>query len=586
MRTLAVFGVLVTIPFAFAHAQIPAAERAALIKLYNDTDGPNWLRNDNWLGPVGQECDPALGWYGVTCVAGHVDELYLVDNLLDGPIPSELSDLTEIRFLLLKGNNLTGTLPPELGTLSNLVTLHLFNNDLTGEIPPEYGGLSNLESLWLPLNRLSGEIPPELGDLTSLRRLYLYDNQLTGEIPPELGNLANLEWMFLYNNQLSGNIPSDLGDLSNLEKLNLNSNRLSGEIPVELADLSNLQELILFSNMLTGEIPPDLWMLSTLLQLDLGNNLLTGTIPTELGSLPVLRKLFLNDNQLEGDIPTVLGDLQFLRQLDLARNQLTGEIPAGLGTLTALERLYLQSNKLTGLVPPEIEFTALARSDGMDLRWNGLMNNDPDLDVFLFLRQIGIDWQSSQTLPPTVLRAGFIGDHTIEMTWDAVSTLLPGGFEVFYMPSSGGTWTSAGRTTGKDVLAMPVTGLTAGVSYDFTVATYTSPHADNDNVVLSEYGPVEVASTTDTGCAMPVIELTWTGVGATLSLTEVYTTYAWSTGAATPTILVNPGIPQDYWVTVTGPGACQESAIIFVDPIVFSDGFDLGNTLSWSATVP
>ncbi len=33
-----------------AHAAIPASERAALVALYNATNGPNWTNKTNWLG--------------------------------------------------------------------------------------------------------------------------------------------------------------------------------------------------------------------------------------------------------------------------------------------------------------------------------------------------------------------------------------------------------------------------------------------------------------------------------------------------------------------------------------------------------
>ena len=38
-------------------------DRAALMALYNSTDGPNWTNNTGW--GKGDPCDSA--WYGVTC---------------------------------------------------------------------------------------------------------------------------------------------------------------------------------------------------------------------------------------------------------------------------------------------------------------------------------------------------------------------------------------------------------------------------------------------------------------------------------------------------------------------------------------
>lgn len=69
---------------SWAFGQIPADERAALIALYNSTDGANWLEKANWLGPVGTECT----WQGVICSwRGNVEELDLRHNRNSSPHP-------------------------------------------------------------------------------------------------------------------------------------------------------------------------------------------------------------------------------------------------------------------------------------------------------------------------------------------------------------------------------------------------------------------------------------------------------------------------------------------------------------------
>ena len=149
-------------------------DRAALVALYNATNGPHWANSAHWLSdrPLGE-------WHGVTTnAAGRVTELSLTVNRLSGEMPSELGDLTNLESLRLGGNQLTGEIPPELDSLANLEWLNLGGNQLTGEIPAALGNLANLE--WLEL----------------------YNNQLSGEIPAALGGLANLEWLELGGNQL------------------------------------------------------------------------------------------------------------------------------------------------------------------------------------------------------------------------------------------------------------------------------------------------------------------------------------------------------------------------------------------------
>ena len=215
-------------------------DRAALVTLYNATNGPNWSNSNNWLTDA-----PLEEWYGVTLDAsGRVRELELSGNDLTGEIPPELGNLTDLLFLNIHADNLTGEIPPELGNLTNLQYLGLSSNDLTGEIPPGLGNLTNLQYLGLYSNDLTGEIPPELGNLTNLANVNLQSNDLTGKIPSELGNLTNLLTLSLQSNDLTGKIPSELGNLTNLGALSLYSNNLTGALPLELANLTNLRTFL------------------------------------------------------------------------------------------------------------------------------------------------------------------------------------------------------------------------------------------------------------------------------------------------------------------------------------------------------
>ena len=101
------------------------------------------------------------------------------------------------------------------GTPRRVTGLHLGGSWLDGSIPRELGDLSNLTTLSLANNQLTGEIPPELGGLSNLTRLDLADNQLTGEIPPELGSLSNLQELYLGGNLLTGCVPDGLRDVPN-----------------------------------------------------------------------------------------------------------------------------------------------------------------------------------------------------------------------------------------------------------------------------------------------------------------------------------------------------------------------------------
>jgi Leucine-rich repeat (LRR) protein len=282
-------------------AAIPAEERAALIALYNATNGDNWENNSRWKG-INPEADGFSEngsegtWFGITVSGDHVIEISLYYN------------------------NLNGSLPPELGSLSNLESLYLADIQLSGIIPSQLGNLSSLEVLYLSSDQLSGSIPSGLGNLGNLRSLYLYGSQLSGSIPFELGNLNNLEELYLTYTRLSGSIPPELGNLSNLKYFYLSDSQLTGSIPSELGNLGNLEVLYLGYNQLSGSIPPELGNLANLKEMDLSSNRLSGSIPPELGNLSNLNYLVLESNQLTGNIPTSLINLSNLWWIDIRYN--------------------------------------------------------------------------------------------------------------------------------------------------------------------------------------------------------------------------------------------------------------------------
>lgn len=462
---------------AALQAAIPTSERAALIALYNATNGDSWGYNGGWKTPPLHTDGFAMPgtedtWYRISVSGDHV---------------------TRINF---RWGSLTGIIPVELGNLNNLKELWLNSNQLSGSIPSELGNLSNLESLSLDENQLSGSIPPELGNLSNLYDIDLSSNQLSGSIPPVLGNLSNLNGLNLDENQLSGIIPAELGNLSNLESLYLSSNQLSGSIPPELGNLSNLVYLWLDRNQLSGSIPPELGNLSNLIFLVLHENQLSGSIPAELGNLSKLNHLILSYNQLSGSIPPELGNLSNLQFLFLSYNQLSGSIPAELGNLSYLYYLFLNSNQLTGLIPSSLTNLTYLSSSYTDIGYNSLYTNDETLRTFLNSKDP--DWEDTQTIAPSNVSAAAISASSIRVSWNPIKyTGDTGGYKVYYSTTSGGTgsWMYSGMTTDKSVTSYDVSGLSAGTKYYFVVENQTNPHSNNDNTVVSEYSE-EVSATT------------------------------------------------------------------------------------------
>ena len=223
-RIFLIIPVLFALAASVAEADIPLAERQALIDIYNGTNGGTWTTNTNWNSGGGTECT----WFGVTC-NGAGDTVTGID---------------------LNTNNLTGSLPATLNNLTGLVTFYAYNNLLTGSIP-SLTGLTNLAYFSVGNNQLTGTIPSLTG-LTNLASFYAYNNQLTGPIP-SLAGLTNLAAFWVNNNQLTGPIPS-LAGLTSLAAFWVNNNQLTGPIP-SLAGLNNLEYFYVNDNQLSGDVP-------------------------------------------------------------------------------------------------------------------------------------------------------------------------------------------------------------------------------------------------------------------------------------------------------------------------------------------
>ena len=174
----------------FAVAVTPRPwERAALVALYEATDGPNWTNNENWLTDA-----PLEEWHGVDL---HFD--------------------TSVRALNLSDNNLSGPIPPELESLQKLNRLRLDKNALSGPIPPELSNLRRISPsrVWEPYFRLGGNpglCVPEHPDLRAW--LVERDHHFLKECQPVDRRLLPLALMRADGNGMALELPDSLRDPS------------------------------------------------------------------------------------------------------------------------------------------------------------------------------------------------------------------------------------------------------------------------------------------------------------------------------------------------------------------------------------
>jgi len=170
-------------------------------------NAPMFQGTDAWLTPS-YECF----WGGLACLDDTIcmDRIEFEDDGLGGTLPSELKNLTNLRYLIVEEGTTNGTIPPEIGELSGLIILDLNFNSLSGSIPNSIYGLQTLFQLDLNDNFLTGTIASEIGQIQFLQFLQLQANQFTGTIPEPIGLLRFLRTIELFANDLTGFMPTNV----------------------------------------------------------------------------------------------------------------------------------------------------------------------------------------------------------------------------------------------------------------------------------------------------------------------------------------------------------------------------------------
>ena len=144
-----------------------------------------------------------------------------MNNLQLQAVPEELTELENIRSLILSGNVLS-ELPPFMYEWSSLVILDISYNAISC-LPSTIENWTSLERLDVSHNRLVS-LPTSLVKLQSLRELFVDNNEIT-EVPVELCGCRSLEILSARKNLL-GTIPLDLCLCENLHTVSLSGNPL------------------------------------------------------------------------------------------------------------------------------------------------------------------------------------------------------------------------------------------------------------------------------------------------------------------------------------------------------------------------
>ncbi|KAK1371075.1 hypothetical protein POM88_037167 [Heracleum sosnowskyi] len=239
---------------------------------------PNWIRdqvNIDHLDVSDSQISDSPTWFGnLTSVPSWIGE-----------------DLSQLYALILKSNRFYGSIPSEICNLSNLRFLDLYINMIYGTIPSCFSNLTAMtlkgtgvaEHIFPSSNSYNYAIAPSGFLIAPSPSFSYFDNVLARWKGQEFEygrNFAYLKMIDLSTNELTGEFPIGMTRLLELKGLNLSANRFYGNVPLEIGQLKVLECLDLSTNKFSGEIPQSMSGLNFLAFLDLSNNNFVGRIPS------------------------------------------------------------------------------------------------------------------------------------------------------------------------------------------------------------------------------------------------------------------------------------------------------------------
>ncbi|KAJ3694385.1 hypothetical protein LUZ60_009865 [Juncus effusus] len=213
-----------------------------------------------------------------------LEYLGLRNTSLTGNLTGWLDKVPNLNRLILSMSKLNGAIPIEISNLSNLTGLDLSGNSFTGEISDVHlNGLPKLEYLSFSSINItidSNWVPP-----FQLTVLGLGTCKLGPTFPSWLHNQFELRILNLSNSRIHDSMPDWFWNLSSLSYIDLSHNQISGMLPLNLEHFTELDTIILSNNQFYGEIPA---LPSSLTTLDLSKNSFSGPLPQKFKVPPYL----------------------------------------------------------------------------------------------------------------------------------------------------------------------------------------------------------------------------------------------------------------------------------------------------------
>jgi hypothetical protein len=234
----------------------------------------------------------------------NIQHLDLHSNMLSGPIPSTLGNLSSLQYLYIGYNNFSGEISEK--TFSKLINLHsldLSSSKFVFQFDLDWFPPFQLLKLSLSNTNHGPNFPSWIYTQKSLQSLDLSSSGISFVDRNKFSSLIEgiPKFLLLSNNSMTGDI-SNISPMAGSVDLSYNS--FSGSIPHSWNNLKDLNYIDLWSNKLSGEVLIHFSDLTQLHSLNLGKNKFSGTIPFNVSQN--LRVVILRDNQFEGTIQSPL----------------------------------------------------------------------------------------------------------------------------------------------------------------------------------------------------------------------------------------------------------------------------------------
>jgi hypothetical protein len=278
-------------PLSSTCSDIPVQERAVLLAIYNNLNGPVWANGWDFNVPITTWSQSSGVAFTPDC---HVKSITIQNNSLTGPLP-DLSNLTYLTQLKLvnNSNSIFGNSSSfainsssafySIGNLSNLEYLLIQSADFNGSLPVNFINLAQkIKSFLLTdcnLNNVS-QLSNIIGAYTKLENLcltknFIGPNSYDFALPQSFNNLINLKTIQIINSRI--NDFSSITNLSNLSQIQFIENSISGNLP-NMSNLTSLKVFMVSDNLITGNIPSYFQSFS-FNSFRISNNYINGTIP-------------------------------------------------------------------------------------------------------------------------------------------------------------------------------------------------------------------------------------------------------------------------------------------------------------------